>query len=197
MRLSGSDKAVRLSQRDRAFLCDLSKVGIIDADTAAKHHYSDLKGGSERSLCRLKEAGLLSEHNVVIDGKPVKSYTFASSDIARAHGSKVPAIGSRRMAFHEVVTSRVYFDLGKPDDFRLAHDFNKNDKKLFGATAPDAMYTSSDGEVVFVEADSGHYTSTQIKKKMAQWRHVKQVWGQPSKPSFRVPARSNVTVLNV
>lgn len=191
------DKAIRLLEADRAFLKDLSCVGIIDADTATSHHYSHLKNGSERSLYRLEQAGLIRSKIVVQNNRTYKTYTFASKEIARAWGGNIPTIGSRRMDYHELVTSRLYFQLDRPDDFRIASHFSGNDHLMCGDTMPDAMYTNADGEIVFVEADSGHYSKTQILNKMRQWESFKQVWGQPMKPSCRVTASQNVLVFTV
>ena len=195
--MTDRDKAIRLLEADRAFLKDLSCVGIIDADTANQHHYSHLKNGSERSLNRLEQAGLIRSKTVVQNNRTYKTYAFASKEIARAWGGKIPNIGSRRMDYHELITSKLYFALDKPVDFRITSHFSQQDHLLCGDTMPDAMYTNPAGEVVFVEADSGHYSKTQILKKMRQWQPFKQVWGQPTKPSCRVTASQNVSVFTV
>ncbi len=197
MKLTEHDKAIRLLESDRAFLKDLSRVGIIDADIASHHHYSHLKNGSERSLNRLEQAGLIRSKIVVQNNRTYKTYTFASKEIARAWGGNIPTIGSRRMDYHELVTSRLYFQLDKPGDFRIASHFSSSDHLICGDTMPDAIYTNTEGEIVFVEADSGHYSKTQILKKMRQWQHFKQVWGQPMKPSCRVIASQNVSVFTI
>lgn len=197
MKLTGHDKSVRLLAADRSFLKDLSRVGIIDAETASRHSYSHLKNGSERSLQRLEDAGLIQSKKIVQNNKVYKTYTFSSKEVARAWGGNIPNIGSRRMEFHELVTSRLYYKLDKPTDFRIASDFVKHDELLCGDSLPDAMYSNDDGEIVFVEADSGHYSKTQISKKMRQWSNFKQVWGQPTRPSCHVRPSRNVTVFNI
>ena len=197
LKLTERDKAIRLLESDRAFLKDLSCVGIIDADIASSQHYSHLKNGSERSLNRLEQAGLIRSKIIVQNNRTYKTFTFASKEIARAWGGNIPTIGSRRMDYHELVTSRLYFQLNKPDDFRIASRFSSDDQLLCGDNLPDAMYTNSDGEIIFVEADSGHYSKTQILKKMRQWSQFKQVWGQPLKPSCRVTASQNISVFTI
>ena len=199
-RISGADQkagAVRLSAADRAMMKDMARVGILDSEIATKHHYAHLKNGASRSLDRLEKAGFITSTNVVHDNKRTRAYTFASKEMAKAWGGQMPVIGARRMEFHELVTSKIYFELKKPDDFRLAHEFTKGDLILCGEIRPDAMYTNTDGEIVFVEADSGHYTKTQIQKKMLNWQNVKQVWGQPQSPTCKVSPSDNLQVITI
>ena len=60
---------------------------------------------------------------------------------------------------HELLTSHAYFTLGRPHDFRLAARLNAADALRVGSCRPDAVFTDSDtGELVVVEADSGHYS---------------------------------------
>lgn len=197
-RITGDENIkVRLSKADRTMMQDLAKVGILDVETASRFHYQHLKNGSERSLIRLEKAGFIKSTHVVSGGFKVKAYTFSSKEIARAWGGQLPVIGARRMEYHELVTSRIYFELDKPKDFRLAHELTESDLMLCGEIRPDAIYTNEEGEVVFVEADSGHYTKTQIRKKMLNWQSIKQVWGQPHKPVCRVAATQNIKVITV
>ena len=174
-------KAVRLSAADRSFLQDLSKVQIISNDLADKWHYDHQKAGSKHSLSRLVDAGILTEKKLHSSTGVVRVYQFSSHEMAKAWGGRLPVTGAKRTDFHELVTSRLYFELGRPDDFRLENRFNKNDKFICGELRPDAMYTNRDDEVVFVEADSGQYSKAQIEKKIHKWSSlgVKQVWGQP------------------
>jgi hypothetical protein len=55
--------------------------------------------------------------------------------------------------------------------------------------------------MVLVEADSGHYTQTQIKQKMARWRAAglnKQIWAQPAQgKSANVPLLPGVNVMKL
>ncbi len=196
-KLTGSNKPVRLLDADRQFLKDLARVGILDRESATRHHYDHLKNGSARSLGRLEQAGIIKLKNVVQNNHVYKTYTFASKEIARSWGGNIPNIGSRRMEFHELVTSRLFLALDKPDDFRIASNFSSQDALLCGDALPDAMYTNNDGEIVFVEADSGHYSKTQVLEKMRQWSDFKQVWGQPVKPSCHVKPSKNVNVFKI
>ncbi|MCP5002544.1 MAG: hypothetical protein GY941_01130 [Planctomycetes bacterium] len=156
-----------------------------------------MKNGSNRSLERLENAGIIKSKKIVQGGRVFKTYTFASKEIAKSWGGSIPNIGARRMEFHELVTSRMYYELDKPGDFRLASNFTRQDEILCGESLPDAMFTSGDGEIIFVEADSGHYSKTQIEKKISQWSGFKQVWGQPTKPSCHVKPTINIKVLKV
>jgi len=197
-------QSVRLSAADRTFLQDLSRLGIIDSQTSTKEHYSELKGGSDRSLDRLSKAGLLKSHDVYLpNGKFTKAYSFSNKEIAKAWGGQVAMIGARRMEVHELITSRLYYELERPQDFRISSNFNDSDKTMLGrycmgedgkATAPDAMYTSNSGELVFVEADSGHYNKAQIKNKQNAWGNFRQVWGQPAKCQCHVKSSNQVAV---
>jgi hypothetical protein len=96
---------------------------------------------------------------------------------------------------HELITSRLYFKLNRPADFRKENQFSHKDKEFIRSNIgghrdykPDALYTRSPGEYCFVEADSGQYTRSQIAKKQVAWRQVQQVWGQPSNAA--APMRS-------
>jgi len=195
--ITGGDRSVRLSAADRGMMQDLARLGIIDTDIATKHHYSHLKNGAGRSLDRLEKAGFITSKDIGHEGKRIRTYTFSSKEMAQAWGGQIPLIGARRMEFHELVTSKVYYGLDKPDDFRLAHEFSKSDVIRCGKIRPDAMYTNTDGEVVFVEADSGHYSKTQIREKMLNWENVKQVWGQPSAPTCKVAPTENIKVITI
>ncbi len=197
LKLTGSSKPVRLSAADRSMLKDLSKLGIIDTEIASSNHYAHLKNGADRSLNRLEEAGLIQSKKIVKNDRVFKTYTFSTKEIARAWGGNIPTIGSRRMEFHELVTSKLYYKLDKPEDFRVAGQFTKQDQLLCGESLPDAMYTNQHGEIVFVEADSGHYSKTQISKKMREWSNFKQVWGQPNKPHCQIKPSSNIQLFNI
>lgn len=185
IRLAGTNANVRLSEADRSFLKDLSRVQMISADLADRHHYSHLKGGSSRSLDRLEKAGLLSSKILHQAGAvPVRLYQFADKSIAGAYGGKLPVTGAKRTDLHELMATRAYFELGRPASFKLAADFSKAEIARCGSMRPDALYTDpSTGELVVVEADSGHYNQTQIKAKLARWRAsglTRQVWAQPA-----------------
>ncbi len=176
---------------------DLAKLGILDSDIASKQHYGHLKNGAERSLERVEKAGFITSEIVVADGKRIKAYSFASKEISKAWGGDIPMIGSRRSHYHELITSRLYYKLGQPEDYRVAGNFTGLDIDLCANAKPDAMFTNGDGEVVFVEADSGQYTKMQVKSKMMKWEDHPQVWGQPSSAMCKVPASANVQVFQI
>lgn len=196
LKLTGGD-AIRLLPADRTFLQDLARVGLISDRSASTCHYTHLKNGAGRSLERLKCAGLIRGSWLHARGERHQIFSFASREIARAWGGELPVIGNTRSVFHEWVVSRLYFELDRPQDFRIAAAFSVNDKKLCGETRPDAMYTNADGEVVFVEADSGHYTRKQINTKMNRWQGMQQVWGQPAAAFAPITGRPDVTVIQV
>ena len=196
LKLAGGD-AVRLLSADRAFLKDLARVGLISDRSAGVVHYTHLKNGAARTLDRLQRAGLIRGSWLHTRGERLQVFSFASREIAKAWGGELPVIGNTRSVFHEWVVSRLYFELNRPQDFRIAAAFTANDKKLCGAMRPDAMYTNGDGEVVFVEADSGHYTRKQIHTKMNHWQGMAQVWGQPVAAFAPITGRPDVTVIQV
>lgn len=197
--LAGTRTEFRLLSADREFLRDLARVHLLSDDLASKHHYTHLKGGATRSLDRLEAAGLLEKKTLRVPGQaPVHTYQFANEAIARAWGGALPVTGAKRTDLHELISSRLYYELGRPQDFRLAADFTPGDITAVGGCRPDALYTDTDtGELVAVEADSGQYTRRQILEKMARWNAVglsRQVWGQPTYASSRVPTLENVAV---
>jgi hypothetical protein len=198
-RIAGSTIEIRLLAADREFLRDLARVNLLSGDHAAKYHYSHLKGGATRSLNRLEAAGLIESKTLRITGRsPVKTYQFSSRAMARAWGGSLPITGAKRNDLHELISSDLYFKLDRPQDFRLAADFSEADISAVGGCRPDALYTdTTTGELVVVEADSGHYTKNQILKKIAAWESVglsRFVWGQPHYASARIPAINNISL---
>jgi len=191
-------RSLRLSPADRNFLRDLARVQIISHDLAGQHHYSHLKAGADRPLDRLRKAGILKTKTLHVSGNPsVRTYEFASTAMAKAWGGKCPVTGAKRTDLHELITSRLYFELGRPDDFRVAANFTKEDLSACGAIRPDAMYTHEDQRVM-VEADSGQYTRAQIIEKIALWKSFglhQQVWGQPLSASVDIPRDSLIKVI--
>lgn len=163
----------------------MSRVQIISSDLADKHHYDHLKGGSAASLRRLEGAGLLTSKTLNQSGAlPTKTYQFANESIAKAYGGRLPVTGAKRTDLHELMTTRAFYALERPADFRLAADLTKTEIARCGSLRPDAVYTDPvSGEMVMVEADSGNYRQHQIQKKIATWRaagNTRQVWAQPA-----------------
>ncbi len=203
IRLAGTEANVRLSVADRDFLKDLSKVQMISSDLADRFHYSHLKGASGRSLDRLEKAGLISSKILHQAGAaPVRIYQFADKSIAGAYGGKLPVTGAKRTDLHELMATRAYFALGRPASFKLATDFTNREVQGFGSMRPDALYADSEtGELIAVEADSGHYNQTQIKAKVARWRAAginRQVWAQPQTArAATVPALPGIQVMRL
>jgi hypothetical protein len=202
VRLAGTEANIRLSVADRAFLSDLAKVQIISSDLADQNHYGHLKGTSGKSLERLEKAGLICSKPFYQSGAtPTKTYQFANESIAKAYGGRLPVTGAKRTDLHELMTSRAYFALDRPADFRLAANMTKSEIALCGSMRPDAIFIDENGEMVLVEADSGHYTQTQIKQKMARWRAAglnKQIWAQPAQgKSANVPLLPGVNVMKL
>ena len=203
VRLAGTEANIRLSEADRAFLKDLSKIQLISSDLADKNHYTHLKGSSVRSLERLEKAGLITSKPLYHPGSaPVKIYQFANQSIAGAYGGKLPVTGARRTGLHELMTSRAYFELGRPASFKLASHFTAAEIALCGSMRPDALYTDPEtGEMVVVEADAGNYRQHQIKEKMARWQAAgltRQVWAQPSFGRVaRVPPMPGINVMRL
>lgn len=187
-----SDSTIRLTDADRALFSDLAKVRIID-EQDADFHFQNRKTPASKRLDRLAEAGILKCVDVFQPGRGnFKAYTFANKDVARVMGGKLPTIGSKRNALHEVITSRLYFAAGRPDSFKLEADLSKEEKQYFstlsvdgGSCLPDAVFYEG-GQMVVVEADSGQYTAAQIAAKQAGWKGIKQIWGQPSIAAARV-----------
>ncbi len=196
---AGSTLNIRLSQADRAFLRDLSKALIIDAQVADSLHYAGRAAGARRRLDKLVEAGILQRIEIGAPKgmKKVTAWQFANRSVARAWGGDVPGVGTNRSHYHELLAGRAYFELGRPDDFKLAHQFTRDDQLLFGGTEPDAIARNARGEVIFVEADSGHYTKTQIRQKQQAWEGVRQFWIQPRKAMAVVPVCDGIGVVRV
>ncbi len=191
-----TDDKLKLSKEDRSFLSDLAKVGIIDEKDAQATHYKDRRTGASSRLDRLCEAGLLESKTVVQPGRGrFKAYQFKTERIATLFGGHRPVYHRKRNALHEVITSKIYFAEGRPESFTLEAKFSSDQRELFNvpgktlkgreACLPDAMFVRN-GEVIVVEADSGHYNKSQIENKQSAWAGFKQVWGQPSKASARV-----------
>lgn len=185
---------IRLLNADRSFLSDLARVGFIDEAVAANVHYAHLKSGASRSLSRLEKAGLVRPRWVRQKGERIRAWTFAADELAKAWGGQLPVTGSTRSEYHELLVSRLYFELGRPEDFRVAAAFTADDIAFCGTIKPDAMYTSDDGEMVYVEADSGHYTRSQIQKKMNRWQGIRQIWGQPARPTAPIGQHPDIAV---
>ena len=202
LRHADTGVSVRLLEADRSFLRDLSKVQILSTDLAAPHHYGHLKGRSTRSLGRLEAAGIITSKSLYIAGeKPATVYQFANPAVARAYGGGLPVTGAKRTDFHELMTARAYFALGRPADFRVAAYMSRDEIDQCRDTRPDALYTDpTTGELVLVEADAGHYTQKQINEKMGKWSSagLRQVWAQPARGvSANVPASADVQVLRL
>lgn len=201
IRLAGSAVSLRLSDADRSFLKDLSKVQLISSDLADQNHYSHLKGASGRSLDRLEKAGLITSKLLYQKyAAPLKVYQFANQSIAGTFGGKLPVTGAKRTDLHELMTSRVYFGLGRPASFKLASHFTQGEIALCGSHRPDALYTDAlSGEMVVVEADSGQYRQHQIQAKVARWRAAglnRQVWAQPAHARIaQVPSLPGIDVM--
>ena len=201
---AGSTLRVRLTAEDRAVLADLSKVGVIAADDAAAHYYQGRATGPLRRFDRLARAGILRAHVAhAPDGTTTRVYGWGSDGVAKAHGARMIKHQATRSLYHEVLVSKVYFRQGRPDSWSLIGDANKKELRAlpgFGASdevLPDAIFRSADGSQVMVEADSGHYSSTQIKEKMAAWGGCRQIWIQPSISHARVPAGKHIQRITV
>lgn len=197
-KLGGTTQPLRLLAADRNFLSDLARVNIISEKMASKYNYAHLKGGATRSLVRMEAAGLIKSNTVRLEsGRPVKTYQFANKQIARAWGGSLPVIGAKRNVLHELITSKMYYEAGRPNDFRVAAKFSDMDIATVGGSRPDALYTDPrTGELVVAEADSGNYTRKQIIEKIARWESVgltRFAWGQPSYTRARVPGLENIT----
>lgn len=200
--IAGTKTELRLLPADRGFLRDLARLNILSDDLAAKHHYTHLKGGATRSLNRLEAAGLITSKKLHIPGQaPSRIYQFSSQAVARAWGGALPVTGAKRNDLHELISSRLYYELGQPQDFRLAADFTRSDIVAVGSCRPDAIYTdTSTGELVAVEADSGHYSKKQIMEKVAKWNAVgisNIAWGQPTGAADRVPKLDSLRLFKI
>jgi hypothetical protein len=210
--LGGS--AIRRSSADREFLHDLARVGLIDAEMARTHHYPRRKSDVRARLDSLCAAGLLERVPITLPRKGrFAACRFANERVARAWGGRMPVFGRNRTAFHDLITTRVYFELGRPRDFRVEARFSDADRALFGpppgvgrgthygvrgsCPLPDALYTDALGEVVVVEADAGQYIKAQIAHKQGRWRAFKQVWGQPETAFARIAPTAEVQVVKL
>ncbi len=186
---------IRLTERDREFLSDLSRVQIIDKQDALNVHFKT--ANSSKRLDSLCKAGVLERIEVNQPGRGrFKAYHFKTDKIASLFGGRKPAIERKRNALHEVITSKIFFAENRPKSFVVEGNFTKEQNELFklsspsltgrNSSIPDAMYVNASGEIVVCEADSGQYNKTQIRSKQAAWKGFKQVWGQPAKAGARV-----------
>lgn len=198
-KILGVENNFRLSQEDRAFLRDLAKVKIIDLKDANQFHYSNRQSGAKQRLDKLASLGILTARDIQQPGRcQFRTYEFSNEKIAKTFGGSKAIIGSKRSALHEVLSSKVYFAKGRPDSFKTSSDFKKDDLQRFYRLAngkvilPDAMYSDDQGELVIIEADSGHYTKRQVLDKQLAWRGIKQIWSQPSRASAKVAGGAEV-----
>jgi hypothetical protein len=180
-------------------LADLAKVNVISESLASLHFYAHRKTGAGQTLKRLVNAGIVDRRAIYTPTGREYVYSFSSQRAAQAWGGVYQKSNINRSDFHELLTARAYFELGKPTDFRCANQFKNEDVfaglSVVNRTLPDAVYTDSNGHTVFVESDAGHYTTRQIRDKMSAWGDVKQVWVQPRRSSAQVPAADHVDVL--
>jgi hypothetical protein len=84
----------------------------------------------------------------------------------------------------------------------LATNFTKAEIAACGSMRPDAIYTdTATGEMIVVEADSGHYTQKQIYTKVACWRSAgltRQVWAQSQHArSAQVPPLPGINIMRL
>ena len=200
-----SDDKLRLSAKDRVFLDDLARVGIIDIQDAENFHYKgQTRTPAAKRMERLCEAGLLEKVPAHQPGRgKFDAYQFKSDKLASLFGGKRLSIGSKRNALHEVITSKLYFKLGRPESFVTENRFDNEIKDLFRTLSgggsrkhrslgmPDAIYKDGN-DIIIVEADSGQYTKSQVDKKQTVWQGYKQVWGQPSKSCAKVEGGATV-----
>lgn len=197
------DQSLRLSKDDRELLRDLSRVQFISDDIANSYHYQNRKTHPKVRLNKLVEAGLLKRHSMHEFGKGrLAVYEFANDELAKAWGGKRSAFGSNRTLQHELITSRLYFELGRPDDFRKENQFSAKDKTFLKNNVggdkryfPDALFSRA-GVMHFAEADSGQYSKGQIRDKQVAWREVQQVWGQPSNAASPIQGGGSIHVFH-
>lgn len=202
-RIGRSDVRLRLSQADRHFLGDLARVHILSDALADQHHYNDGRQRRARDrLAVLVDAGLLTRQTIYDRQlRPHTVYQFANAKVAKAFGGHYQRNNINRSDYHELLTAQAYFALGCPDSFRVAGQFSEQDYLTAGdmhrAALPDAMFENDDGHCVFVEADSGHYTTRQIRDKQRAWGQRSQVWIQPQRAHARVKTQAHVNVITV
>ncbi len=191
------DAKIRLTEKDREFLFDLSKTGIVDQKDAEKYHYSEYSTKATDRLDHLCKSGVLECVTTHQKGRGLfKSYIFKTSQIAHLFKGRRLEIGGKRNALHEVITSKIYFAEGRPESFKIESRLTKDEKDSFkdnvgaeslvDACLPDAIFYRDDGSMVAVESDAGNYTKSQIQSKQIAWKGIQQVWGQPTKVNCRV-----------
>ncbi len=196
---AGSAANIRFSDADRSFLRDLGKAGIVDLETANQYHYSGRQSGGSRRLDKLCDAGIIERIEIggINNRGPIQSYRFATNSVARSFGGQMATFGTNKGALHEWLVGRAYFELDRPDGFRVAARFVSSDIHLFGSAAPDAVAQLDNGDIVLVEADSGHYTKVQIMKKQHAWSGHRQYWIQPKNAMTVVPINKGITATRI
>lgn len=195
-----ADAKLRFTQRDRAFLKDLAKVRMVDINDALTHHYQGKLDSCKQRLKKLVDIGLLRERTVIQPGQPItKAYEFANDKVARKYGGRASGIGSRRSEVHELLVSKSYFALNRPEDFKVGAEMTHLEKEaLIGSDGitPDAYFTHN-GHLLFVEADAGQYTKKQVMNKQRNWAGIDQIWVQPKKANCVVPTGKNVSCIRL
>ncbi len=201
LKKANAEVRVRLTRHDRAFLADLAKVGVICEADASAHHYQNRTTPAKRRLNTLASAGILKiDEARDRDHRPIRVYTWSSESVAKAYGSRQLKHSATRSLYHELLVSRAYYSAGRPESYRVAVDLDKDELKQLPGwgnadTLPDAVFKNEAGDLVVVEADSGHYSSTQIAEKMSAWSGCRQLWVQPGRAHARVPTAEHVQVL--
>lgn len=191
-----ADAKLRFTQRDRAFLADLAKVRLVSQEDAQHYHFQGNLDSCKLRLKKLVSIGLLKERTIIQpDQGVVKAYEFSSECIARKYGGRVSSIGSRRSDVHELLVSKSYFALDRPETFKLGSQMTAQEQALYMGTegiVPDAYFTQENSQVVFVEADAGHYTKQQVLQKQRKWLGIQQFWAQPHKANCVIPKSKDV-----
>lgn len=203
--LKGLDEAtIRFTPRDKAFLQDLARVRLVGLKEAIEFHYGGKADSCQKRLQTFVKLGLLNERTVTQPGrgKVDKCYEFASDRIAKLHGGRTAGIGAKRSDLHELLVSKTYFKLGRPDSYKLGDEMTALEKRALlrpvlgegeGIT-PDAYFVRK-GQIVLVEADAGQYNGRQVAHKQASWVNNAQIWAQPEKANCRIPRIGEIEVM--
>ncbi|TDA70188.1 MAG: hypothetical protein D9V47_02120, partial [Clostridia bacterium] len=171
-------KAKQITIRDQAILTDLARCRVLSFEQLKNAYWPKAKERTCRErLERLEKAGYLARAVAPPGERPgnaLEAYYLRAKG-RRATGAPRLFLtpGNAEEVAHQVRANQVYFELTEEEKATWTVGELLEAK---GRQAPDARFVSQDGEVVYVEADTGHYKRHQVLEKLAAWGGTRQVW---------------------
>ncbi|CCO08848.1 replication-relaxation family protein [Desulforamulus hydrothermalis] len=186
-------KAKQLTDRDRDILSDLARCRVLSLEQIKDQYWPKAKERTclER-LARLEKSGYLKSMDISAEtpGQHMKVYCLdikGRREVCGPAGLDKADVfithGKQNEILHQVRTNQVYFRLSKTEreTYKIGDLLEKvrGGRRAGGAEAPDAAYTSDEGEEIYIETDTGQYTGKQVKSKVASFAGKKVVWVCP------------------